>query len=94
MTVEISTIFLLDVATGESVEGELRDAIEQPQLDDWQTKWQPALLAVLQELARRASPSRSGPRAGTGTGSRRRLVYMVCSLFADLASLPSARPRA
>jgi hypothetical protein len=47
MTVEISRIFLLDVATGKSVEGELHDAIEQPQLDDWQTKWQPALLAVL-----------------------------------------------
>jgi hypothetical protein len=53
MTVDVSTIYLRDVATGESVEAELCDAIEQAQLDDWQTKWQPALLAVLQELARK-----------------------------------------
>ncbi len=56
MTVDVSKIYLLDVATGASVEAELRDAIEQAQLDDWQTKWRPALLTVLQELARRGVP--------------------------------------
>jgi hypothetical protein len=50
MTVEITTIYLLDVGSGDSVESELRDAIEDAQLVDWQTKWQPALIAVLQEL--------------------------------------------
>jgi GNAT superfamily N-acetyltransferase len=63
MTVEVSTIYLLDVATGDSVEAELRDAIEQAQLDDWQTKWQPALLAVLQELARKGVPMSQWPQS-------------------------------
>jgi Acetyltransferase (GNAT) domain len=62
MTVDVSTIYLRDVATGESVEAELRDAIEQTQLDDWQTKWQPALLAVLQELARKGVPMSQWPQ--------------------------------
>jgi len=63
MTVEVSRIYLLDVATGDSVEAELRDAIEQAQLDDWQTKWQPALLAVLQELARKGVPMSQWPQS-------------------------------
>ena len=52
MTIDVSTIYLFDTATGKSVEAELRDAIEQAQLDDWQMKGQPALFAVLQGLAR------------------------------------------
>jgi hypothetical protein len=63
MTVEVSGIYLLDVATGGSVEAELRDAIEQAQLDDWQTKWQPALLAVLQELASKGVPMSQWPQS-------------------------------
>ncbi|KRQ90957.1 MULTISPECIES: GNAT family N-acetyltransferase [Bradyrhizobium] len=63
MTVDVSKIYLLDVATGASVEAELRDAIEQAQLDDWQTKWRPALLTVLQELARRGVPIDQWPQS-------------------------------
>lgn len=63
MTVEVSTIYLLDVATGGSIEAELRDAIEQAQLDDWQTNWQPALLAVLQDLARKGVPMSQWPQS-------------------------------
>lgn len=63
MTVEISTIYLLDVATGQDVEAELRDAVEQAQLDDWQTHWQPALLAVLQDFARRGVPVDRWPQS-------------------------------
>ncbi|SEF10966.1 hypothetical protein SAMN05444161_8508 [Rhizobiales bacterium GAS191] len=63
MTVEISTIYLLDVATGDSVEAELRDAIEDAQLVDWQTKWQPALFAVLQELTRKGVPPAQWPQS-------------------------------
>ena len=63
MTVDVSKIYLLDVATGGSVEAELRDAIEQAQLDDWQTKWRPALLTVLQELARRGVPMDQWPQS-------------------------------
>lgn len=63
MTVDVSKIYLLDVATGASVQAELRDAIEQAQLDDWQTKWRPALLTVLQELARRGVPIDQWPQS-------------------------------
>ena len=63
MTTEISVIHLLDVATGEGVEGELRDAIEQVQIDDWQREWQPALLAGLQDLARRGVPVGQWPQS-------------------------------
>jgi GNAT superfamily N-acetyltransferase len=63
MTVEVSRIYLLDVATGRDVEAELRDAIEQAQLDDWQSKWQPALMAILQELARKGVPISQWPQS-------------------------------
>jgi len=61
--VEVSTIYLLDVVSGESVEAELRDAIEPAQIDDWVTKWQPALLEVLQSLARRGVPITQWPQS-------------------------------
>ena len=63
MTVEVSTIYLLDVATDREVEAELRDAIEQAQLDDWLTQWRPALFDVLRELARRGVPQRGWPQS-------------------------------
>ena len=63
MTADVSTIRLLDVATGNSVEAELRDAIEQAQIDDWQTKWQPALLGILQNLARKGVPMSQWPQS-------------------------------
>lgn len=50
--VDISTIYLLDVASDQPIEAELRDAIEQSQLDDWENSWRPALDAVLIELVR------------------------------------------
>lgn len=61
--VEVSVVYLLDVATGESVEAELRDAIGQPQLDDWRTRWQPALEAVLHALAREGVPMAKWPQS-------------------------------
>ena len=63
MTADVSKIYLLDGVTGNSVEAELRDAIEHAQLDDWQTKWQPAHLAVLQELARSGVPVADWPQS-------------------------------
>ncbi len=63
MTVEVSRIYLLDVATGASVEAELRDGIEQAQLDDWRTKWQPALAVALQELAGKGVPISQWPQS-------------------------------
>ena len=63
MTVEISALYLLDGATGQEIAGELRDSIEDEQLVDWQTKWQPAQIAVLQELARRGVPPGQWPQS-------------------------------
>lgn len=63
MTVDVSTIYLLDVATGQGIAAELHDAIEEGHLVDWQTQWQPALLTVLQELARRGVPMANWPQS-------------------------------
>lgn len=63
MTAETSRIYLLDKAAGTAVEAELRDAIEEAQLVDWQTKWQPALIVVLQELARQRVPMAEWPQS-------------------------------
>ena len=63
MSTEASRIYLLDVATGEAVDAELRDAIEDAQLADWQTKWQPALFGVLQDLARKGVPQAQWPQS-------------------------------
>jgi len=53
MTAESSTIYLLDAATGEPVEAELRDRVEQQHVNDWNRAWRPALEAALKELADR-----------------------------------------
>ena len=63
MTVEVSIIFLLDVTSGTGIEAELRDAIEEAQLIDWQTQWQPALIRTLQELARQGVPMARWPQS-------------------------------
>lgn len=60
---EVSLIYLVNGATGDAVEAELRDAIEAAQLVDWQTKWQPALITVLQELDRRGVPVGEWPQS-------------------------------
>jgi hypothetical protein len=61
MTTQVSSIHLLDVASDQLVEAELRDAIEEAQIVDWQTKWQPALVTLLQELARKKVPIADWP---------------------------------
>jgi hypothetical protein len=63
MTAEVSTIYLLKVASGEGVEAELRDAMEEPQLVDWQTAWQPALIAVIAELVKQGVPRTQWPQS-------------------------------
>jgi GNAT superfamily N-acetyltransferase len=47
--VDISTIYLTVGGTDDSVEAELRDAIEPQQLADWKLLWQPALIDVLKQ---------------------------------------------
>lgn len=63
MTVEVSSIYLLDTASDAAVEAELRDAIEASHLLDWKGHWQPALMSVLQELARRGVPPGQWPQS-------------------------------
>jgi hypothetical protein len=63
MTVEISPLFLLDVASGTSVQAELRDAIEDAQLGDWLVHWRPALDRVLRELQQRNAPLAQWPQS-------------------------------
>jgi len=63
VTVEVSTIYLLDVATGGSVEAELRHAIEQAQIDDWASKWLPAVVAMIQQLVINRVPRSQWPQS-------------------------------
>lgn len=60
---EVSRIFLRDGGTGDPVDAELRDAIEEANLVDWQTVWQPALIAVLRELHARGVKMANWPES-------------------------------
>jgi GNAT superfamily N-acetyltransferase len=61
--VEVSTIYLIAGDEVEVVEAELRDAIEESQLVDWQTQWQPALIETLRALAQRGVPMAKWPQS-------------------------------
>lgn len=63
MTADVSTIYLLDNATGKSVEAELRDAIEQAQIDDWAAHWVPATLTMIQTLVTNQVPREKWPQS-------------------------------
>lgn len=62
MTIDISVVYLWHAASGQSVEAELRDAIEETQLVDWQAKWWPVLTSALRELAGHGVPPEHWPR--------------------------------
>jgi len=61
--VDVSTIYLVTGDTREPVPAELRDAIEEQQLIDWQTQWQPAMIDTLKELAQRGVPLAQWPQS-------------------------------
>lgn len=63
MTVDVSTIYLLGVADGQPVEAELRDAIEQAQLDDWEQHWRPLVNSRLIDLIKRNVPQSQWPQS-------------------------------
>lgn len=63
MTVEVSRVYLLDGGTGDGVEAELRDAIEQAQISDWERHWIPAILAAIQDLVARQVPHSGWPQS-------------------------------
>jgi GNAT superfamily N-acetyltransferase len=58
-----SDIYLREGGSGAAVPAQLLDAIEEPQLVDWQTKWQPALIKCLQDLSRKGVPMSQWPPA-------------------------------
>jgi hypothetical protein len=60
---EVSTVHLKNGVTGVGVEGELRDVIEDEQLDDWGTKWVPARTAILQKLMDDGVPRSKWPQS-------------------------------
>lgn len=55
MSVDTSTVYLLDVATGQPIEAELRDQVELQHVDDWHQAWRPALEDAVRDLAARGS---------------------------------------
>lgn len=60
---ETSIVYLQDVATDQPVQGVLQDAIEEAQLVDWELRWQPAMVAILQKLAQNGVPTREWPQS-------------------------------
>ena len=50
MSIDISPVFLFEVATAQAVPSELWDAITEQQLVDWEDAWKPALDDAVQRL--------------------------------------------
>ena len=67
----VTEVHLYDVARGEPVPAELRDAITEQQLADWEGEWVPELFKAVQRLRRAGVDAGTGRRAGTGTGAGR-----------------------
>jgi len=63
MTVQVSEISLLNRQSGQSAQAELRDAIDEQQLLDWMTRWQPFTADVLRDLAARGVPKSQWPQS-------------------------------
>ena len=58
----VSGIYLLETASGQLVAAELRDAIEAPQLEDWQKHWRPTLFDALRALQEKGVSARDWPQ--------------------------------
>src|SRR6202035_4382106 len=63
MTVQVSEISLKERSTGGAVRAELRDAIEEQQLLDWLTAWQPLIRSVVLGLNARGVPPSQWPQS-------------------------------
>ena len=62
MTVTVSPIHLLAVASQQAVAAELWDAITEQQLADWEAEWTPELFKALQRLHRAGVARRQWPQ--------------------------------
>jgi hypothetical protein len=63
MSVTISPVYLLDVGTNSAVEADLRDAIEDQQLADWEALWRPTLMDAIKRLHAAGVPRREWPQS-------------------------------
>ncbi len=63
MSVTVSPIYLLDVSSNSPVEAELRDAIEEQQLADWEALWMPALIDAIKRLHAAGVPRNKWPQS-------------------------------
>ena len=62
MTATVSTVHLLDVAAGVARSAELRDAIEDQQIADWESEWAPAMREALERLQSTGVPRDCWPQ--------------------------------
>ena len=63
MSVTVSPVYLLAVESDAAVEAELRDAIEEAQLADWEALWRPALDDAIRRLHAAGVPRRGWPQS-------------------------------
>lgn len=63
MTVNVSPIFLSNAQSGQPEAAELRDAITEKQLIDWEAEWVPELFKALQRLKRSGVERRHWPQS-------------------------------
>jgi len=63
MTATASLIYLLDVQANAAVDAELRDAIEEAQLADWEALWRPALDDAIRRLHASGIPRSQWPQS-------------------------------
>lgn len=63
MTVTVHHVHLFNVERGEPVPAELRDAITEQQIADWENKWRPELLKAIKHLEREGIERRHWPQS-------------------------------
>jgi hypothetical protein len=63
MSVTVSPVFLFDAAANEPAAAELRDAIEEAQLADWEALWRPALDEAIKRLHAAGVPRQQWPQS-------------------------------
>jgi hypothetical protein len=63
MSVTVSPVYLLDVATNSAATAEVRDAIEEAQLADWEKLWKPSLDEAIARLRKEGVPQSKWPQS-------------------------------
>src|SRR5713101_458825 len=82
MTVTSSSVFLINVATGEPKPAQLLDAITEAQLADWEGEWLPELFKALQRLHRAGVERARWPQSRQWDW-RKKVAVLQGMMFAD-----------